>query len=110
MIINGTNGDDTVQVGNATSGVNILGLFATIAIAGADPTDTLVVSGLAGDDVLLATGLLPNKISLVFQGGAGDDILTGGEGNDILDGGADDDVLVGGPGQDILVNGEVNVQ
>ncbi|NJM44953.1 MAG: calcium-binding protein [Alkalinema sp. RU_4_3] len=110
VIINGTNGDDVIQVANATNGVDILGLFATVAISGADPTDTLVVSGLAGDDVLVATTLLPNKISVVFQGDAGDDVLNGGEGNDVLDGGAGDDVLVGGPGQDILLNGEVNVQ
>jgi Ca2+-binding RTX toxin-like protein len=110
VIVHGTNGDDTIQVGNATSGVNIFGLFATIAIAGADPTDTLVVSGLAGDDILMANGLLPNKISLVFQGDAGDDILTGSDGDDFLDGGAGDDVLLGGPGRDILVNGEVNIQ
>jgi Ca2+-binding RTX toxin-like protein len=110
VIINGTNGDDVIQVGNGPSGVDILGLFTTVAIAGADSTDTLVINGLAGDDVLLATELLPNKISLVFQGGAGDDILNGGAGDDVLDGGAGDDVLLGGPGQDILLNGEVNIQ
>jgi Ca2+-binding RTX toxin-like protein len=128
VIVNGTNGDDVIQVSNVASGVNILGLFATIAIAGADPTDTLVGNGLAGNDSLIATALLPNKISLIFQGGAGDDVLDGSDGNDVFDGGAGDDVLLGnagddfldggtgddillgGAGNDILINGEVNVQ
>ena len=67
-------------------------------------TTGCVINGLAGDDVVEASGL-GTAIQLTANGGDGDDVLIGGAGNDTLTGGAGDDVLIGGPGIDILDGG-----
>jgi Ca2+-binding RTX toxin-like protein len=59
----------------------------------AAPLDALVLAGMAGDDVLTATGF-PMSTSAVVLGGAGDDSLGGGD--------IGEDVLVDGPGEDVL--------
>ena len=51
---------------------------------------TTELSGLGGDDVLIAGDL--SGFTTTLNGGPGDDILGGGTGNDILNGGAGDDV------------------
>jgi Ca2+-binding RTX toxin-like protein len=67
--------------------------------------DRIVINGLAGDDVIEASGLALGAIQLTADGGDGDDVIIGGAGNDTLLGGAGDDVLIGGPGIDILDGG-----
>jgi Ca2+-binding RTX toxin-like protein len=67
--------------------------------------DRLIISGLAGDDVIEASGLAANAIQLTGNGGDGDDVLTGGAGNDTLSGGEGDDILNGLGGQDVLDGG-----
>ncbi len=62
-------------------------------------------AGLAGDDVIEASGAQRRAIRLTEDGGDGDDILIGGAGDDVLLGGAGDDVLLGGPGIDALDGG-----
>ena len=59
----------------------------------ASPSDSAVLSGLGGDDVLL--------------GGEGNDYLNGGSGNDRLAGGKGNDTMLGGSGDDkyIVYNG-----
>lgn len=105
VIVNGTAGDDVAFVAGDVSGVSVLGLPAQVNITGADSTDRLSVTTLAGDDVIEATGLEAGAISLTANGGEGADILIGGDGNDTLLGEDGDDVLLGGPGQDILDGG-----
>jgi Ca2+-binding RTX toxin-like protein len=105
VIVNGTFGDDVVQAAGDSSGVSVLGLAAQTNITGAEPTDGLTINALAGDDVVAASGLTADAISLTEDGRDGDDILIGGAGNDVLLGGAGDDVLIGGPGDDILDGG-----
>jgi Ca2+-binding RTX toxin-like protein len=104
VIINGTNGDDTVLVGSSNNEISIVGLAANISIVNAENTDKLTINALAGDDVISAT-TLPAVIELTLNGGDGDDVLQGGSGNDVLTGGAGDDVLIGGAGDDILDGG-----
>jgi Ca2+-binding RTX toxin-like protein len=54
VVVNGTNGDDTINVDGAGSGVDVTGLATAVSIRHADPTDTLSVNTLAGaDNVLL---------------------------------------------------------
>jgi Ca2+-binding RTX toxin-like protein len=101
IVIQGTNGDDVIQVFGDASGVTILGLAATVTITGFDANDRIVINGLAGDDVVEASGL-GAVIQLSADGGADDDVLIGGDGNDTLLGGDGDDVLVGGDGIDVL--------
>ena len=92
-------GDDTVQI-NDLSGVASLQKVTVDAGAGNDTIDgsrqrnanvSLILNGGDGDDTL--------------TGGAGRDVLYGGAGNDFLDGGRDSlyDTLIGGAGQDVFV-------
>src|SRR5262245_61292190 len=106
ITIDGTAGNDVIQIVGDASGVTIFGLAATVHITGFDAaTDQLVINGLAGDDVITASGLAAGAIQLTANGGDGDDVLIGSPGNDILTGGNGDDVLIGGGGQDVLDGG-----
>ena len=103
VTIDGTSGDDVIQVFLEGTTLSVFGLAEQVVIRNFEAAnDHLVINGLAGDDVITATGVL-SPVGIVANGGAGDDILLGGAGDDVLDGGAGDDVLIGGAGQDVLV-------
>jgi Ca2+-binding RTX toxin-like protein len=109
VIVNGTDGNDTITVSGDADKADVLGLAAKVHIAGAEPAnDRLIVNALGGDDVVDASVLSAAAIQLTEDGGAGNDVLIGGAGNDTLLGGAGDDVLIGGPGLDILDGGVGN--
>jgi Ca2+-binding RTX toxin-like protein len=99
VFIEGTNGDDVIQLTGDANEVDAFGLAAQIAVKNLDATDNLTVDALAGDDVIVASGL---SFGHTQNGGDGNDVLIGGSGNDTLNGGARDDVLEGGPGLDVL--------
>jgi len=106
ITIDGTAGDDVIQIVGDANGVTIFGLAATVHITGFETAnDRLTINGFDGDDVITAEGLGADAIQLTANGGDGDDILVGGAGNDTLSGGDGDDVLIGGDGQDILDGG-----
>ena len=106
VIVNATNGDDVATVAGASGSAQVTGLASAVNVTGAAVSnDRLTVNGLAGDDVLDASGLAADAIQLTLSGGDGDDVLLGGAGNDTLLGGNGDDVLIGGAGQDILDGG-----
>jgi Ca2+-binding RTX toxin-like protein len=105
IILNATNGDDVIVVASAGGVVTVTGLAAAVTIHGFEAQDRLVIQGLAGDDVVDASGLVPG-ILLTVAGGDGDDVLIGGDGGDTLAGDAGDDVLIGGPGLDVLDGGD----
>lgn len=76
----------------------------------AAPPGVVVVSGMGGNDLLIAVG--DARIELygdggrdVLVGGSGADMLFGGAGNDVIFGGAGDDVLFGEAGRDRLFGG-----
>jgi Ca2+-binding RTX toxin-like protein len=106
VVVNATNGDDSIQAAGAGGNVSVRGLAATVGIAHAQAQqDGLSILALAGDDVVEASGLAADAIRLDADGGAGDDVLIGGAGADTLLGGVGDDVLLGGPGVDALDGG-----
>jgi Ca2+-binding RTX toxin-like protein len=75
-----------------------------VVITGFDTGDRLVINGLAGDDVVEASGL--NAVLLLAaNGGDGSDVLLGGPGIDTFNGDAGDDVLLGNGGLDVLNGG-----
>ena len=104
VVINGTAGDDVIQVVGDSTGITVLGLAAQVHITNFDANDRIVINGLGGDDVIVASGLAA-AAQLTANGGDGDDVLIGSPGNDTLTGGAGDDVLIGGGGQDVLDGG-----
>jgi Ca2+-binding RTX toxin-like protein len=86
-------------------GVKVSCLCATVTVAGTDPTDTLSVNGLGGDDTLDASAVPAGVLTIALDGGANNDIVIGSAGDDTLRGGDGDDVLIGGPGADVLDGG-----
>ncbi len=58
---------------------------------------SILAYGLGFGDVIVANAL---SIPVLFDGGAGDDLLIGGSSNDTLFGGSGDDTMVGGAGDD----------
>jgi Ca2+-binding RTX toxin-like protein len=101
VTVNGTNGDDVVNVFAAGTAVDVFGLAAQVHVDNFESgttKDQLVINGGDGDDVLIATG----TVGVTLDGGAGDDILLGGDGDDVLIGGDGDDILIGGAGNDVL--------
>jgi Ca2+-binding RTX toxin-like protein len=103
VTINATNGDDVVLVVGENGSVSILGLAAQVNITGLEAAnDRIIINGLAGDDVVEASGLAAGVVQLTANGGFGNDVLVGSDGNDVLNGNEGDDVLIGGLGTDIL--------
>jgi len=106
VIVNGTNGNDAVEIADRVNSVAVTGLAPTVNVTNVDPaSDALTINALDGNDILDAAQLAANSMVLTLDGGAGDDLLVGGDGNDTLFGRDGDDTLVGGPGQDILDGG-----
>jgi Ca2+-binding RTX toxin-like protein len=109
VIVNGTNGKDTVQVTGSGSSVSVAGLSAVVTIAGAEgANDSLVINTFGGDDVITAAGLPAATVQLTIDAGAGNDTITGGDGADKLIGGDGNDTVTGGRGNDVAFLGNGN--
>jgi Ca2+-binding RTX toxin-like protein len=108
IVINGTNGDDVILLSIRGDGALVVdGLAAQVVIEHFEPAnDTITILGLAGDDVIDASAIGSGGPKLVFDAGAGNDILLGSGGADTLLGGAGDDVLLGNGGLDIIDGGD----
>jgi Ca2+-binding RTX toxin-like protein len=125
--VNGTAGDDVASVSSVNGQVLVNDLPVDVRIEHAEATDVLEIRTGAGDDVVDGSGLAAGSMSLLLDGGDGedvllahdggatllggadDDVLLGGDGDDVLDGGAGDDVLIGGGGDDLFLHGEATV-
>jgi Ca2+-binding RTX toxin-like protein len=104
IVINATNGNDTINVTNNNGVVTVSGLSTDVTITGFEADDRIVINGLGGDDVINSFGL-GGAMLFTANGGDGNDILIGSRGNDTLSGGAGDDILIGNGGQDTLDGG-----
>jgi Ca2+-binding RTX toxin-like protein len=112
VIVDGTNGNDTINVSGDASGVAVSGLAALVAIQHQEPNDGLAVNGLGGNDAISAAALAAQAITLTLDGGAGDDTIAGargveaafgGDGNDSIDGNGGNDAAFLGAGDDTFV-------
>jgi Ca2+-binding RTX toxin-like protein len=105
----GTNGGDNITVVGSGTAVSVVGLPAVVAVTGAEgANDALVVSGLGGNDLIDAGGLLADVIKLTIDGGTGNDTIVGSQGADTLLGGDGEDLILGGRGNDQAVMGAGN--
>src|SRR5258707_6946150 len=104
VIANGTAGADTIKVVSSGGLIAVNGLAAEVTISGADAgTDSLVVNGGLGDDVLDASNLTAGRVNLTLNGGDGNDTITGSGGNDLVVGGRGNDMALLGAGDDSFV-------
>lgn len=106
VVVNATDKAEVIVATGTQGGANVTGLAAAVEITGGESAfDRLAIFAFGGDDIVNATGVDATTVSLLIDGGEGDDVLDGGAGNDTIFGGNGDDVLVGGPGLDTLDGG-----
>jgi Ca2+-binding RTX toxin-like protein len=106
VIVNGTNGNDTVNVSGSGTSFVVIGLPASVAVNGSEGSnDLLVLNTLGGDDTVNASTLPAGVVGLRVDGGAGNDTITGSAGNDTLIGGDGNDLINGGRGNDTALMG-----
>jgi Ca2+-binding RTX toxin-like protein len=57
VVVNGTNGDDTIHIDGSGSGADVTGLATSVSVVHADRTDSLSVNTLAGTDNVFVNGV-----------------------------------------------------
>ena len=68
LIVNGTNGNDAIEVAGADGTVDVTGLAASARLTNAEAAnDRLTVNGLGGTDTIDTSGLAPNTIGVTFN-------------------------------------------
>ena len=106
LIVNGTDGDDIIEVLGSGTSASVVGLAAQVDIVNSDGADdSLVLNTLGGDDSVSATSLPAGVITLTVDGGAGDDSLLGSQGADVFLGGDGNDFIFGDNGNDVALMG-----
>ena len=109
IVVNGTSGNDIIDVFGAGSSVSVLGLSAVVNITNSEgANDALVVNGLGGNDGLTASTLPAGVIKLTLDGGTGNDTLLGSQGGDVFLGGDGNDFMFGDNGNDTAFMGAGN--
>ena len=81
------------------------GLTLTVNGVADGVAETLVINGTTGSDTISLSGLTLNNVVLQINGGNGNDTITGSAGNDVLNGGDGNDSIVGGNGNDTITAG-----
>ena len=106
VIVNGTNGNDAIQVVGAGTSYSVLGLAARVNVTNSEAAnDSLLINALGGNDGVTATTLPAGVTKLTIDGGAGDDALLGSQGADTFLGGDGNDFVLGDNGNDVAFMG-----
>ena len=106
VIVNGTNGNNIIDIFGAGTSASVLGLAAAVNITNSEgANDSLVVNALGGSDGVTATTLPAGVIKLTLDGGAAGDTLLGSQGADVFLGGDGDDFVFGDNGNDVAFLG-----
>jgi Ca2+-binding RTX toxin-like protein len=104
VAVNATVGDDSIKLAFTGGMVTVNGLAAQTTIAHSDGSlDTVSANGLGGNDTIDASALAAGKVSLLLNGGDGDDVIVGSGGDDIVNGGRGSDTAFLGSGNDTFV-------
>jgi len=107
VTVEGTNGNDAIQIQGNGSSFTVAGLWALVSVTGSEgANDSLVVNALGGDDTVSASTMAAGIVKLTEDGGAGNDTMIGSDGNDMLLGGDGNDTIVGGRGNDVAQMGD----
>jgi len=106
VIVNGTNGNDIIDIFGSGTNVAVVGLPTLVTVARSEgANDSLVINSLGGNDGVTATTLPAGVIKLTIDGGADDDTLLGSQGADVFLGGAGNDFVFGDNGNDLALLG-----
>ena len=106
VVVNATDGNDTIQVLGSGTAVTVTGLAALVNIAGSEgANDALVLKSGAGDDIISGATLPAGTTKLTIDAGAGNDSIVGSQGADTLIGGDGNDTVTGGRGDDVALLG-----
>ena len=105
VVVNGTDGNDRVDVSGDSTEVKLSGLAPTVAIFQPEPTDELDVHALGGNDKIDASALAAGAILFEPDGGVGDDTIAGSQGVDKLLGETGNDSIDGNGGNDLALLG-----
>jgi Ca2+-binding RTX toxin-like protein len=106
VVVNGTNGDDIIDVFGAGTSASVVGLQAQVNITNSEgANDSLVINALGGSDGVTATTLPAGVIKLTVDGGTGEDTILGSQAADVFLGGDGDDFLFGDNGNDVAFMG-----
>jgi Ca2+-binding RTX toxin-like protein len=106
VIVNGTSGNDIIDVFGAGTSVSVLGLAARVNITNSEgANDALVINALDGNDGVTATTVPAGVIKLTADGGAGNDSLLGSQGADVFLAGDGADFIFGDNGNDVAFMG-----
>ena len=104
VTVNGSQGDDHINIGGDSGGVRVTGLHTTVSIFNMDVgVDPLTINGQGGNDTINAQSLRGNTMPLTINGGDGDDVITGSDGADLILGGRGNDTVRMGAGDDMFV-------
>jgi Ca2+-binding RTX toxin-like protein len=106
VIVNGTNGPDSISVVGSGASVSVTGLRPLVNITQLEGNlDSLIVNALGGNDNVSAATLPAAIVKLTIDGGSGNDTLTGSAGADVILGGAGNDNISGRRGDDVILAG-----
>ncbi len=106
VIVNGTNGNDIIDVFGAGTSVSVVGLPVLVTVTNSEgANDSLVINALGGNDGVTASTLPAGIVKLTVDGGAGEDTIVGSQGADVLLGGDGDDFVAGLQGNDLALLG-----
>src|SRR4029079_9763870 len=84
VTVDGTNGNDTINVSGDASGVAVSGLAARVAIEHQEPNDARAFNAFSGNDAISAAALAAQAITLTRDGGTGGDTIARGTRIDTL--------------------------
>ena len=106
VIVNGTNGNDIINITGSGTSASVVGLSAQVNITNSEgANDALVVNALGGNDGVTATTLPAGVVKLTVDGGTGDDTILGSQGADVFLGGDGNDFIFGDNGNDVASHG-----
>lgn len=88
----GTGHNDNIKLATSGTGVSVTGLRAQLFVDHGETIDTLAIHGGLGNDHIDASGVAAGSMTLVLDGGAGNDVLTGSAGHDVF---VDGETVVG---------------